>query len=501
MNYINTFNEWNTASNVIAPLTKSEFLHATFPYINEDTLHEEQKNILFALYEADSLFQAKQHWFSVELHESNRPMILNSETHSIICFNKEFFAITNESFDVLFSEYLNENIFSDAWDSVSNFFSNAWGGIKSVGEKIGDWTKELSDGAKATAGFVKLSYMATTALRSNDWKEIANTIFNITQVLASTYAKQFNLSESNLAQVSATCAGIINLWDGRNLFLEAWKPVGSAKPTNSEELVKFLKNSTPNAFIGVTKMLVGVKDLGKAANKGLKYEGLTNLELFIEEEFTKKIQSASEGLLKEGDGMGLSNSIFELSNEASLGTDANEKLWKSFVLCQITHGLENVYSTIKPETLDALKKANEYIPKAKEFPNLVQNWINTAEKTKLEGGLGMIQDAIKTMGQPMIEASKNFTQTILPELMKTAEWMGQLSPLYDKGNQIVSKNCNPSKVALAIPILPAIKESGEDVKLAKNDIDILNKNLKSIAQSSGIKESRILPFEKWITRI
>ena len=159
MNYISKFNEWvNSDNNYMPEYSKDEFIESKFPFLNESKLEGNQKDILYAMYEAHCLFENKQHWFNIDIDGSNKPIILQSNTHSIICFNNEFFSITNESFHILFSENIYENIFSDAWNSVSNFFSDAWGGIKSVGDKIGDWAKELSDGAKAATGFIKLSY-------------------------------------------------------------------------------------------------------------------------------------------------------------------------------------------------------------------------------------------------------------------------------------------------------------------------------------------------------
>jgi hypothetical protein len=483
---------------------KENFIKNTIPSLNENDLKENQIDTLYALYEANSLYNKKYDWFN-KVSNDNRPILLESKTHTIIVFDGDFFAITNESFDILNSEKLYEDIFSDAWGSVSNFFSNAWDSVKSVGDKVGDWVKELSDGAKAVTGFVKLSYMATTAMRSNDWKVIANTIFNITQVLASTYSKNFNLSEPILAQVNSTCSGILNLWEGRTLFLEQWKTIPNAENIKEDELSKSLDKATPDSFLGVTKMLLGVRDLGKASNPSIKFENLTDLEKITEDSFSDEIKKSSEGLIKEGDGLGLAKSVLELSGNNTFGNDKSENMWKSYVLCQIAFGLENVYSEIKKDAIDSLSKANEYIPKAKEFPDMIQKWIETAEKTKMEGGMGIVQDAIKTMGQPMIEAAKNFTQATLPELMKTAEWMGQISTNYEKGTASVEKNCKPVKSIVKIPVLPAINSKEQEMNLASNDITTINKNLSKIAQDSGldkgaVKESFIISFKDWVIK-
>lgn len=489
-------------------LTKIDFLERMSGIINEyDDSY--MQDVQYAVFESYLLYSTKSHWFN-NVSENNRPIIVKTNSHTTLFFNNECFSISNESFDILKNTDLNEDIFSDAWGSVSNFFSDAWEGIKQAGEKVGDWVKEISDSAKAVAGFASIGYMAMSVLQSSDWKSIASTIINISQTLASTYATTFNLDQNKLASTAAIASGLINLYDGRDIFLKGWEKTSGSKPVDTTAFGKSLVESTPDTFLGISKMCMGIKDLSISLKPDLKFENIVNNEEFSSDDTMNKIKEASSSLTKEGEGEGLAKSILNIQNNGNFDSNLIKDSWKSLAICEIAFGLENVYTSNKAEVLDGLSKAKEYIPKAKEFPTIIQNWISTAEKTEFTGGAAIIKDVIQTMGKPMIEAAKNFTSTVLPELINTAEWMGEVSKDYAKANTEIQSNCKPEKSALVIATLPEVKPSKVDVNLKDDDIKALNKNLPSLASQFNVKAdsktneslnekcSKVMSFDKWV---
>ena len=493
-------------SKLSVSLTRDEFInnvsHSLFESSDEYT-----KDVHYAIFEGYALYSSKQEWFSSEQKLNQRPLIVRTHSDTVIFYNNDCFSITNESFDILQSMDLNEDIFSDAWGSVSNFFSNAWDGIKQVGEKVGDWVKDVSDSAKAVAGFAKIGYMAISVLQSNDWKSIASTIINITQTLASTYATSFNLDQKKLAATAAISSGLINLYDGREAFLKGWNVVSQAKPTDSVSFGKSLVTGTPESFVGITKMCMGIKDLAISIKPDIKFEEITNVEEFSSSDSVDKLKDVSNSLTKESEGEGLAKSVLNIQGSGTFDAGKLNDSWKPLAICEIAFGVENVYPANKAGIMDGLNKAKEYIPKAKEFPTIIQGWISTAEKTQFTGGAAVIKDVIQTLGKPMIEAAKNFTSTVLPELINTAEWMGEVSKDYEKANQEITTNCKPSKASLTIATLPAVQAKEGETKLSDTDLATLNKNLPSLASqfnvkiesnNAGVKESIILSYSNWI---
>jgi len=490
-----------------ASLTKIELLESMHGIINEEN-DSFMQDVYYAMFESYLFYTSKSHWFN-SVSENNRPIIVKTNTHTTLLFNNEYFSISNKSFDILNNTNLNEDIFSDAWGSVSNFFSDAWAGIKQAGEKVGDWVKEVSDSAKAVAGFASLGYMAMSVLQSNDWKSIASTIINISQTLAATYATTFNLDQNKLASTAAIATGLINLYDGREMFMKGWEKTSSSKPADNIAFGKSLVESTPDTFLGISKMCMGIKDLSISLKPDLKFENIVNNEEFSSDETMNKIKEASNSLTKEGEGVGLAKSILNIQNNGNFDSNILEDSWKPLAICEIAFGLENVYTSNKAEVLDGLSKAKEYIPKAKEFPTIIQNWISTAEKTEFTGGAAIIKDVIQTMGKPMVEAAKNFTSTVLPELINTAEWMGEVSKDYNKANTEIQSNCKPTKSLLAISTLPEIKPTKGDINLSDDDIKLLNKNLPSLASQFNVKTAneslnsnsvKVMSFDKWLDR-
>ena len=494
MKFISSFKNWSDdnkskrlfkldESNMASALSKSDFLALSFPTLYESE-YDYKQEIVYALYEAYLMKIHRENWFSKPL--SSRPLLIESDSHIIIIHNNEAFAITNESYEILTSYEINENIFSDAWSSVSNFFTNAWDGIKSVGNTVGDWVNDLSDGAKQAAGFIKLSYLATKALQSDDWKEVTKTISNISYTLAGTYSKSMNLDQSKLAATISGCSGILNLWEGRTKFLESWGQVLTSKPATEEAFAKSLMTITPDTFLGITKMCIGIKDLALASNPQIKFELITNNEEFTTEKTNETIKEAGKSLTKEENGLGLSKSIVGLTpnqfTQASI-----DQYWKPLLFCEISHCLENVYPSQKKEILDALKQAKTILPKAKELPTIIETMIKTAEKTEYTGTAGVIKSAIQTMGQPMIQAVKNFTTNVLPDLIKTGEWMVEASEEYDKSVGLVNSNCKPSKQTLTLATLPPIKVEQQDSKITQEEINVLQNKLPDIAKSSGVE--------------
>lgn len=495
-------------SKISVSLTRDEFINNISQSLFESS-DEYTKDIHYAIFEGYALYSSKQDWFNSENEIIQKPLIVRTHSDTVIFYNNDCFSMKNESFDILQTIDLNEDIFSDAWGSVSNFFSNAWDGIKQVGEKVGDWVKDVSDSAKAVAGFAKIGYMAISVLQSNDWKSIASTIINITQTLASTYATSFNLDPKKLAATAAISSGLINLYDGREAFLKGWDVVAQAKPTDAASFGKSLVTGTPESFVGITKMCMGIKDLGLSIKPDIKFEEITNVEEFSSSDNVDKLKDISNSLTKENEGEGLAKSILNIQGVGTFDAGKLNDSWKPLAICEIAFGVENVYPANKAGIIDGLNKAKEYIPKAKEFPTIIQGWISTAEKTQFTGGAAVIKDVIQTMGKPMIEAAKNFTSTVLPELMNTAEWMGEVSKDYEKADKEIVANCKPAKTSLAIATLPAVETKEGDTKLSDTDIAALNKNLPLLANqfgvkvessSAGVKESIILSYHKWIEK-
>lgn len=494
MKFISSFNTWsnNTKSKSLfkldetqmaSALSKNEFISLSFPQIYESA-NDYKQEIMYALYEAYLMKIHRKEWFSKPL--DSRPLLIESDSHTIIIHNNQAFAITNESYEILTSFDINENIFSDAWNSVSNFFTNAWDGMKSVGNTVGDWVNDLSDGAKQAAGFVKLSYLATKALQSDDWKEVTKTISNISYTLAGTYAKSMNLDQSKLAATISGCSGILNLWEGRTKFLESWGQVLTSKPSTEEAFAKSLLTITPDTFLGATKMCIGIKDLALASSPQIKFEAITNNEEFVSQKNNDTIKEAGKVLTKEENGLGLSKSIVALT-PSPFAQASVEQYWKPLLFCEISHCLENVYPTQKKEILEGLKQAKTLLPKAKELPTMIENIIKTAEKTEYTGTAGVIKSAIQTMGQPMIQAVKNFTTNVLPDLIKTGEWMVEASDEYDKSTTLVNTNCKPTKDNLTLVTLPPIKTEQQDSKITQEEINIIQNKLPDIAKSSGVE--------------
>jgi hypothetical protein len=494
MKYLSSFKNWQDdskskrlfkldESNLTSSLTKNEFISLSFPTLYESA-YDYKQEIMYALYEAYLMKIHRKTWFSNPIE--SKPILIESDSHVIIMHNNQAFAITNESFEILNSFELNENIFTDAWDSVSNFFTNAWDGVKSVGNTVGDWVKDLSDGAKQATGFIKLSYLATKALQSDDWKEVTKTISNISYTLASTYAKSMNLDQTKLAATISGCSGILNLSEGRNIFMNSWGEVLTNKPATEELFGNVLVKIAPETFLGTTKMCIGVKDLALSINPQIKFESITNNEEFISNNNVDKIKDAGAILAKEEKGIGLSKSIVGLTpnqySQASI-----DSYWKPLLFCEISHCLENVYPTQKKEILDALKQAKTLLPKANELPKIVENIIQTAEKTQYTGTAGVIKSAIQSMGQPMIQAIKNFTTNVLPELVKTGEWMVEVVGEYDKATTLVNTNCKPSKQNLTLATLPPLKVEQQDSKITQEEINIIQNKLPDIAKSSGVE--------------
>lgn len=494
-------------SGLSVSLTRDEFINSLSKSLFESN-DEFSKDVHYAIFESYALYNSKPEWFSAKSNNNQKPLIIRTENSSVIFYNNECFSISNESFDILSSMELNEDIFSDAWGSVSNFFSNAWDGIKQVGEKVGDWVKEVSDSAKAVAGFAKIGYMAISVLQSNDWKSIASTIINISQTLASTYATSFNLDQKKLAATAAVSSGLINLYEGREAFLKGWGEVSNAKPTDSVSFGKSLVTACPESFTGISKMCFGIKDLALSVKPDIKFEEITNVEEFSSSDNISKLTESSTFLTKENEGEGLAKSILNTQGSGNFDLGKLNDYWKPLAICEIAFGVENVYPANKAGIMDGLNKAKEYIPKAKDFPTIIQGWISTAEKTQFTGGAAVIKDVIQTMGKPMVEAAKNFTSTVLPELINTAEWMGEVSKDYEKANKEIVANCKPSKTNLAVVTLPAVEPKEGDTKLSDTDLATLNKNLPLLANqfnvkvesTNSVKESIILSYKNWISK-
>lgn len=474
-------NSFLTESKLTVSLSKEQFISqvSNTLFESEDDL---QKDIHYALFEAYVFYSSNSEWFT----SNNKPTIVRTSKNTVFFSNNKCFSITNESFDILQNIDLNENIFSDAWSSVSNFFSNAWDGIKQVGDQVGSWVKEVSDSAKAVAGFAKIGYMAVSVLQSNDWKSIASTLVNISQTLASTYATSLNLDQTKLAATASISSGLINLYDGREMFLKGWEQLMNSKPTDNATFGKGLIESTPDTFLGISKMCMGIKDISISIKPDLKFENITNVEEFSSDDTSSKLKDFSNSLTKEGEGEGLAKSVLAIKGTGNFDANTLKDSWKSLAICEIAFGVENVYPTNKKEILDGLSKAKEYVPKAKDFPTIIQNWISTAEKTEFTGGEAIIKDVIQTMGKPMIEAAKNFTTAVLPDLLNTAEWMGEVSVDYDKANKEIVQNCKPTKVSFTVVALPEVKPSKEDTKISNDDLAVLNKNLPSLAKEFNI---------------
>jgi hypothetical protein len=494
MKFISSFKDWSNSSksqqlfkldesNMASALTKDEFLSLSFPNLFESA-NDYRQEIMFALYEAYLMKLYRKEWFSKPLE--SRPLLIESDSHAIIIHNNQAFAITNESFEILSSFELNENIFSDAWDSVSNFFTNAWDGVKSVGNTVGDWIKDLSDSAKSATGFIKLSYLATKALQSDDWKEITKTVSNISYTLASTYSKSMNLDQTKLAATISGCSGILNLSEGRTTFLTTWGQILTNKPGTEDIFAKALVTISPDTFLGTTKMCIGIRDLALSINPQIKFENITNIDDFSDSKTNENIKESGMQLSKEEGGMGLSKSIIGLSPGQFAQTSV-ENYWKPLLACQISHCLENVYPAQKKEVIEGLKQAKTLIPKAKELPQIIENIINKAEKTEYTGTAGLIKSAVQSMGQPMIQAIKNFTTNVLPDLVKTSEWMVEVVADYDKATTLINTNCKPAKTNLILATLPIIKTEEANTKLTQDEINVIQGKLSDIAKSAGVE--------------
>jgi hypothetical protein len=122
--------------------------------LNENFL-DYAKDFYYALYESQLFATHKKHWFERAPKRGIIPIMLETDTHNIICYDTEAFAISKKSYELMMSGRLNEEE-ERAWydklaDGVKKLAVDAYG----VGKDIVNGAVDL--GAEAIDGAVKIA--------------------------------------------------------------------------------------------------------------------------------------------------------------------------------------------------------------------------------------------------------------------------------------------------------------------------------------------------------
>ena len=470
---------------------------------SEEYVDDEILESAHAHYELGMLYEAKSHWFNSD-GDFN---YLDCESHVILIKNGEGYMIEKNTF--LSSESLNEGL----WDKIKS----GWNKAKSLAKKsikahinlVKDGWDKLSYGAKKAWEFVKTCGNVVVQFVKDmsplEWTALALSVLSAILGIVGAAATSVGVGALLIA-ISGVMQGIsggIHIYEGVLKYKHSMEIIGkSTEITPTAKIAAVTIQTIPEFVVGGGMILLGINDIVKGASTAINPKAA--LESLATGTAVKTSLKESIKTFKPGSAIEHKIEKVGLDVIKSIGLDVTKKASKEAVGKVLTTVLSVISAPILTGALGWLWKATlkmgQLITKGFDFlinipsklSSGIEKFTEEADGTftkMIAKGLNKLvkpltdsaEKFISKYIQPSVDKAKRFFEMEIKANEKANELLGELKHELHTGASHHAPKEKPGKVEN--PLAP--KNKIDINKVSKKDTKLIKKAIKKSKQSSN----------------